>query len=177
QKDFALLLRAFAAGCGEGDRLVILGEGPERPRLERLAARLSIANRVELPGHVPDVLPWFDRADALVLSSRYEGAPPGVLEALARGLPVVATDCCAGVRDLLGGGAHGALVPPGDPNALARAMFAARAAPSSTAARREHLASFTIEAAAPRYLAAFAALVAAQRDVGRAPPAAAGALR
>jgi glycosyltransferase involved in cell wall biosynthesis len=90
QKDFGLLVRAFARIAAEGDRLVILGEGPQRSRLERLAAALGVADKVDLPGHVAEVGPRLATADVFVLSSRYEGVPAAVLEALAAGVPIVA---------------------------------------------------------------------------------------
>lgn len=155
QKDFPLLLRAFAAGCDERDRLVILGEGPERRRCERLATRLSIAEQVEMPGHVTDLNSWFAWADALVLSSRYEGAPAVILEALARGLPVVATNCSAGVDDLLAGGAFGEVASSHDPQGLSEAMFKRQRREISPAALRDHVVEFTVERAAPRYLEFF----------------------
>ncbi|MBX9814769.1 MAG: glycosyltransferase, partial [Sphingomonas sp.] len=124
QKNFALLLQAFAAMAGPQDRLTILGEGPERAALEAQAAALGISDRVAMPGHVSDLKPWLAANDVFVMSSLFEGVPAVVIEALAAGLAMVATDCSVSMRDLLGGGAFGALVPVGDAQALAAAMAA-----------------------------------------------------
>ncbi|POA63009.1 glycosyltransferase, partial [Pseudomonas sp. DP16D-R1] len=81
-------------------------EGPERRALEAQAARLGIAGSVYMPGHVDPLDAWLAEADAFVLSSDYEGVPAVVIEALAAGLPIIATDCCCSMADLLG---HGTL--------------------------------------------------------------------
>ena len=120
-KDFATLLHAFAR-LQRHARLVIIGEGKERPALAALARRLGIQDRVDLPGFVANPFPWLARADLLALSSRREGLPNALVEALALGIPVVATDCTGGVRELLQDGQLGPLVPVGDPAALADAM-------------------------------------------------------
>jgi glycosyltransferase involved in cell wall biosynthesis len=121
-KDFPTLLRAFARLRRPELRLLILGEGKERPGLTRLANRLGIADRLDLHGFVPNPFPFLARASLLALSSRREGLPNALIEALALGTPVVATDCTPGVRDLLQDGRLGPLVPVGDDAALARAL-------------------------------------------------------
>ncbi len=124
-KGFDLLLRAFAAcqEAGPSWRLVILGEGPERPRLEALALELGIAQRVHLPGQVAEPAPLLRQAEFFVMSSRYEGFPMALSEAMSCGLAVVASDCSAGVRQIVRPGLDGLLVPPGEPEALAQAML------------------------------------------------------
>lgn len=151
QKNFALLLDAFAAMARGDDRLTILGEGAERTSLEAQAARLGLADRVALPGHVEPLDAWLGAADAFVLSSDYEGVPAVVIEALAAGLPIAATDCCVSMRDLLGHGALGRIVPVGDVPALAAAMDAILADPSAPTAQRAEAARFTIEHATGKY--------------------------
>ncbi len=86
------LIRAFARGSDPADQLVILGDGPERPTLEALVARLGLSGQVRMPGDRPD--PWDEvaAADAFVLASQHEGMPNAVLESLALGTPVIATD-------------------------------------------------------------------------------------
>ena len=164
QKNFALLITGFARIAGPGDRLVIVGEGPERHRLERLAARLGVVGQVDLPGHVPDVTPWLARADVFVLSSRYEGVPAAVLEALAVGVPIVATDCCVSMTELLAAGALGRLVPPGDAGALALAMDEARPSGApAVAAMRAQAERFTVERSAARYLVVMESAIADHR--------------
>jgi glycosyltransferase involved in cell wall biosynthesis len=122
QKDFATLVRAVARlGCERPCELVILGEGVERPRLEALACELGIAERVHLPGFSKRAPAAMRRADLYVLSSRFEGSPNALVEAMAAGTPVVATDCRSGPREILRDGALGALVPVGDAAGLAGA--------------------------------------------------------
>lgn len=121
-KDFPNLLRAFARLRRPETKLLILGEGKERTGLERLAGRLGIADRLDLHGFVANPFPYLARARLLALSSRREGLPNALVEALALGTPVVATDCTSGVRDLLQDGRLGPLVPVGDDAALARAL-------------------------------------------------------
>lgn len=124
-KGFDLLLEAFAA-CGPAARdwrLVILGEGPERPRLEAQAMRLGIAPRVHLPGQVAEPLPLLKQAEFFVMPSRYEGFPMALCEAMSCGLAVVASDCSAGVRQIVRPGVDGLLVPPGDVQSLSQCML------------------------------------------------------
>ena len=158
QKNFPLLVRAFARIAGPGDRLAILGEGPERARLERLADRLGVAGGLLLPGHVEDTRPWLAGADTFVLSSDYEGLPAVVLEAFAAGLPVVATRCAASLPVLIDEGRTGRLVPVGDAAALAAAMAPPMAFDRARA--RATVDRFTVERAAPAYLDLFRELVA-----------------
>ncbi len=155
QKNFALLLDAFARIAQPADRLRILGEGPERAALEAQAARLGIADRVALPGHTDPLDVWLGAADAFVLSSDFEGVPAVVIEALAAGLPIIATDCCVSMADLLGHGTLGTLVPVGDAAALGAAMatIAATEPAATVDARRAAAARFTIEHAADKYVA------------------------
>jgi glycosyltransferase involved in cell wall biosynthesis len=122
QKNHAQLLRAFARMGREDTKLMILGEGPLRSDLERLAAELGILDRVVLPGFQIDPWPFYASASLFVLSSNWEGFANVVLEALAAGLPVVSTDCPSGPAEILDHGRFGALVPVGDEAALAAAM-------------------------------------------------------
>lgn len=112
----------------------VVGDGPERSRLEALAIDLSIEERVDFMGVVPDAARFFSAFDVLVLSSRSEGTPMVVLEAMGMGVPVVAT-AVGGVEDLLRDGLNGWLVPPEDPVRLARAIWAALDDPGERAAR------------------------------------------
>jgi glycosyltransferase involved in cell wall biosynthesis len=122
QKRFDLLLRALASIDHRDARLTILGDGPLRPSLERLAHELGVADRVDMPGYVEDVTAWLRRSDMLVLSSDYEGLPAVIVEALACNVPVATTQSFFAARDLLRGFASCAVVPIGDPQALARAI-------------------------------------------------------
>lgn len=151
QKNFALLLEAFAAMAGPADRLTILGEGPDRAALEARMAALGIADRVAMPGHVSDLKPWLAESDVFVMSSLFEGVPAVIIEVLAAGLPIVATDCSVSMRDLLGQGVFGTLVPVGDAQSLAAAM-AAPPAPAPANERLDYVRRFTLEEGALGYL-------------------------
>lgn len=123
QKDFPTLLAAFAAvRRSRPARLVILGDGPLREELEELVARLGLSDDVSLPGFCANPYPAMSAADVFVLSSRWEGSPGALIEAMYCGAPVVATDCPSGPRQILDGGRHGRLVPVGDAAAMADAI-------------------------------------------------------
>lgn len=155
QKDFATLLRAFARLRAEREaRLLLVGEGPERPRLEALVRDLGLAKDVELAGFVDDVAVLMADASLLALSSAWEGLPTVLVEALACGTPVVATDCPSGPREILEGGRWGALVPVGDDAALAAAISRTIDAPPPRDALRKRAADFGVERAARLYLEA-----------------------
>lgn len=168
QKDHDTLLRAFAASRAAATHdLVIVGEGMERASLSRLAAGLGIAGRVVLAGELTDPYPLMSRAALFVLASRWEGYPNVLLEALALGLPVVATDAPCGASEILAGGRHGALVPMADPVALAAAIDATLDGRQPVAPWPEH--DHGVAVAAARYLA----LLAGGADVEPAPASAA----
>ncbi|HEU0246284.1 MAG TPA: glycosyltransferase [Gaiellaceae bacterium] len=123
QKDFPTLLRAFShVRAKRPARLLILGEGPEREPLEALARELELSGDVSLPGATTNPYAYMARSTAFILSSRWEGLPTVLIEAMSCGAPVVATDCPSGPREILAGGRYGALVPVGDVQALAAAM-------------------------------------------------------
>ncbi|WP_380780086.1 glycosyltransferase [Sphingomonas sp. R86520] len=123
EKGFAQLIEAFAMLPAAMARLVIVGDGPEADTLRRQSEALGIADRVELAGYVADIRPSLDTARVFVLASDFEGYPAVVVEALAAGRPVVATDCTPATRLLEAPGA-GMVVPLGDSAALARAIAA-----------------------------------------------------
>jgi glycosyltransferase involved in cell wall biosynthesis len=153
QKDFATLVRAFAQlRRARPARLMILGEGEERPRLEALVAELGVAADVALPGFRQDVLSCMAHSAVFVLSSAWEGLPTVLIEALAVGVAIVATDCPSGPREILQDGRLGVLVPVGDAPAMARAMERALQAGRPAAPPEDALAPFTMDAALDRYL-------------------------
>ncbi|WP_416909153.1 MAG: glycosyltransferase [Polymorphobacter sp.] len=167
QKNLPLLLKAFARAATPDDRLTILGEGSERPRLEAMIAELGLQAKVALPGH-GQVPPALATHDVFVLSSAYEGVPAVVIEALAAGLPVVATRCSVSMPSLIG--PFGTLVANFDEAALAAAI---KAQPLLSAAARtraaEAMRAFTLERAASRYTALFAAMVANSPEIAILP--------
>ncbi|HVM69821.1 MAG TPA: glycosyltransferase family 4 protein [Gaiellaceae bacterium] len=118
-KDFSTLVRALAELREVPHRAVVAGDGPDRPALE--AERDELGVRVELSGERDDVPALLAAADVFVLSSRSEGMPMSILEAMAAGLPVVAS-AVGGVPELVVDGETGLLVPPGDADALAAAL-------------------------------------------------------
>lgn len=144
QKGFDLLLQAFAKIASDFPdwRLVIWGEGPDREALERARARLGLEAGVSLPGLTEDAGGWIERTGIFVLSSRYEGMPNVLLEAMTAGLPVVAFDCPAGPAELLEDGRTGLLVPPEDVDALSAALASLMA----DRPRRQALAAGAAEA-------------------------------
>lgn len=153
QKDFATLLRAFARVRRQRRaRLLILGEGVRRPELETLAGTLGVAADVGMPGFVENPHAYLARAAVFALSSRWEGLPRVVIEALAAGCPVVSTDCPGGPTEILEGGAWGRLVPVGDSRALAEALLATldEAPPRDRLRRRAQC--FSVERSADGYL-------------------------
>ncbi|WP_019624876.1 glycosyltransferase [Thioalkalivibrio thiocyanoxidans] len=153
QKDFATLLRAFARLHAQRTcRLIILGEGPERARLQHLARELDIADHVDLAGFRANPYPFMRTASLLVLSSRFEGSPNVLVEAMALGTPVVATDCPSGPRDILDGGRCGPLVPVGDAAALADGMARGLDAPTEPTQLQQAVADYTVEKSARAYL-------------------------
>lgn len=124
QKGFDLLLGAFGMVARRFPdwSLVLMGEGGSRPALEELRERLGLAGRVFLPGSVRAPQAVLCRADLFVLSSRFEGFPNALGEAMAAGLPVIAADCPTGPREIVRDGVDGILVAVDDCGALATAM-------------------------------------------------------
>ncbi len=117
RKDLGTLLRAFAAWARKDASLVLVGEGDQRAELEALAASLAIAHRTHFTGFRPDRLEWIKGFDLFVLPSRVEGIPRCLMEAMALGVPVLASDI-AGTRELVTHGETGLLFPAGDASAL-----------------------------------------------------------
>ncbi len=151
-KDYPTLLSAFALLCQEVDaRLLILGKGECKEALSSQARRLGIADKVFMPGFVHDPSKYYQQADALVLSSVYEGLPTVIIEALAAGLPVVSTDCPSGPREILADGQYGKLVPTRDPPALAMAIANALSTKPDTEALKARAQDFSIDKAADQY--------------------------
>lgn len=155
QKDFPTLIEAFAKVHHEIPcRLVILGEGKERFQYESLATELGIADSIDFPGFVANPYAYLSRASLFVLSSRWEGSPNALTEAMALGIPVVATDCPSGPREILHNGDLGKLVAIGDVDALAQAMIDTIKNPPSASRLQAAVSSYTIETSTSKYLEA-----------------------
>ncbi len=122
-KDYPLLIKATASLIERGCRLnlCIVGDGPCRPELESLVQRLGVGDSVRFPGMVTNVNEWYRRFDVFVVSSKREGLPMVLLEAMAHGIPVVSTDAGA-CSEVVNDGDGGLVVPTGDRVALAAAI-------------------------------------------------------
>ena len=123
QKNFPLLLQAIAHLKDDLPlRLIVLGQGPLRGQLLRLAKELGIEERVDFVGFQKNPYAWMSKADAFVLSSDYEGFGNVIVEAMACGVPVIATNCSSGPAEIISHRHDGLLVPPGDAVGLAAAI-------------------------------------------------------
>ncbi len=152
QKDFATLLDAFAEVRGRRPaRLIIIGSGKGADALRTQARLLGVADDLDLPGHVDNPFAYYRRAAVFVLSSRWEGLPNVLVEALACGCPVVSTDCPSGPDEVLEGGRYGKLVPVGDVSAMAAAIEAALRDPGDAAARIARAKDFSLERVVEAY--------------------------
>lgn len=147
-KDFSTLIRAFAlVRKVRAARLMILGEGEERPRLEALVQELGLEDDIQLPGFVENPYKYMKRSALFVLSSRWEGLPTVLIEAAALGVPVISTDCPSGPAEILGE-REDLLVPVGDVAALARGICRSLAQPLS---QRIEVDRYTLHHAVARY--------------------------
>jgi glycosyltransferase involved in cell wall biosynthesis len=152
QKNFSLLIRAFAkVRRSERCRLVILGDGSERPMLAELALSLGLEHEISMPGFLPNPHAYVARSALLVMSSDFESLSNVVIEAMAVGTPVIATDCPSGPSEALNNGRYGTLVPVGDADRLAAAILKVlRERPQPVAG--DWLNQFTTRYSADRYL-------------------------
>lgn len=152
-KNHALMLEAMKRLRQRGEfRLILLGDGELRGQLEELIRRDGLDDVVDLAGSVPNPAAYFRRADVVALSSRYEGLPTVLVEALAVGAKTVSTDCPGGSREILKNGALGILVEPGDPEALADGILRAVEWEPDRAALRARAQDFTDRQSAQEYL-------------------------
>jgi glycosyltransferase involved in cell wall biosynthesis len=168
EKDLITLLRAFqAARARRPLRLIILGEGSERPKLEAFVATHGLSNAVSLPGFRRDAPTFLCRCDLFVLSSIYEGMPNALLQALMIGSRVVSMNCPSGPREILDDGRYGQLVPVGDWRALAEAVLASLDKPPPVL-EQAFIAKFSPDRAARSYVEVLAAAVEDVRTTARA---------
>lgn len=124
QKDFSTLIRAFSmANKIKPFRLIILGDGRKREELQSLVDELGLHDSVDMPGFIENPYPFMKRASLFILSSKYEGFPGVLIEALACGVPVISTNCPSGPEEILANGKYGRLVPIGDVEGMASAII------------------------------------------------------
>ena len=155
-KGFDMLLNAFSQVEPSNIQLVVLGDGPERDHLLSLARRLKMSGRVWFPGAVSDIAHWYRRAECFVLSSRNEGWPNVLVEAMATGCPVVSFRCDYGPAEIVQHGTSGLLVAAGDVDALshaiARVVTDCRLSASLSVGGECRAAWFASQVVAPRWL-------------------------
>ena len=156
-KNFPALVRAFAQVEPAEARLVILGEGPDKPAIEAEIVRLGLQMRVSLPGYIAAPAPTFRQARCFALASDSESFGMVVVEALAHGLPVVATNS-DGPREILAAADLGTLVAQEDPGVLARAITHYLAEPGDAAPRMARAREFSTEQAVAAYSSLFDAI-------------------
>ena len=156
-KGFERLVTAFADVKQTDLHLVLVGEGDDRRRLSSLAYSLGIESRVHLPGAVSDVGPWYHHAQCFVLSSRHEGFPNALIEAMANGCAVISFDCQYGPSEIVEDGRSGLLIAQDDIAALTEAISLVV---SDSELRqqlgdegRQRVADFSVEKIAPRWYA------------------------
>nr|WP_259406078.1 glycosyltransferase [Shouchella clausii] len=154
QKDYPTLLRAFA-NLQQNElpeaRLLFIGDGEENEPLKKLAFELGVRSVVDFAGFQPNPYAYMKKAHLFALSSAWEGFGNVIVEALATGTPVVATDCPSGPREILADGKYGQLVPVGDTVALAQAMKDALLSHHDEAELISRAREFTVEACAAAY--------------------------
>ncbi|MCP4693024.1 MAG: glycosyltransferase [Desulfobacterales bacterium] len=155
RKDFSTLIEAFALVRREREaRLVILGKGRQRERLEALARDLGIESDTLMPGFVSNPFAYMSKASVFVLSSVCEGAPVVLMEALSLGLPVVSTDCPSGPREILENGRYGPLAPVGNREILAREILNTLEKPLDPDTLKSAASPYQVAESANRYLEA-----------------------
>jgi glycosyltransferase involved in cell wall biosynthesis len=153
QKDFPTLIRAFAQlRQSRPCRLIILGEGHQRKSLESLARELDVAQDLALPGFTSNPYVYMRHANLFVLSSRWEGSPNVLTEAMALGTPVISTDCPSGPNELLDQGRIAPLVPMGDWRRLADTMAHVLDQPMAPESLQDAVREYNAETSAKRYL-------------------------
>mgnify|MGYP005838982917 CR=1 FL=1 len=152
-KDFTTLIKAFDIVRRKRQaRLMILGEGEERLKLEALVKRLGLEGEVVFPGFMVNPYKYMKRASVFVLSSRSEGFALALAEAMALGIPVVATDCPNGPYEILDGGKFGSLVPIGDYKKLAEEIMKNLDIPKTDIAAQHAMKNFALERILNEYI-------------------------
>ena len=153
QKDFPNLIKAFYIVKKQLDaRLIILGEGEDRKALEDLVQDLQLSDFIDMPGFVDNPYAFMAASDLFVSSSAWEGLPTVLIEAMASGSNVVATDCPGGTSEILEAGKYGAMVPVNNSQALAEAIINTLAKPPDESLVAKRARSFSDRVATDNYL-------------------------
>ena len=153
QKNHQLMFQALRRLRAEGDwRLILLGTGELEEELRQLSSHLQIGEWVDFRGYVKNPYAYFAAADCVVLSSRFEGLPTVLIEALACGSAIVSVDCPSGPREILGDGVYGTLVPTGDSRALAEGIKEAVSREPDREKLMRRSLDFSVEKSADRYV-------------------------
>lgn len=153
QKDFATLIRAFAQLQQDHHcRLIILGDGRDRDHLQTIADDLGVGHLIDMPGFTENPYAYMANARLFVLSSRWEGSPNVLTEAMVLGTPVVSTDCPSGPKEILDGGRYGPLVEMGDDLALYQAMTVMLTKPTDAKLLMSAVSEYDAEISAGHYL-------------------------
>jgi len=151
-KDLFTLIKAFNIVRKYRDsRLIVLAEEKRRPELKQLIKELSCENHVDMLGFVDNPYPYLKKSSVFVLSSKWEGLPTSLIEAMALGTPVIATDCPGGPREVLENGKWGRLVPVGDAETMAEAILETLDSPNPPP-KEAWNPRFTLEQAVQDYL-------------------------
>ncbi|VUD42562.1 N-acetylgalactosamine-N, N'-diacetylbacillosaminyl-diphospho-undecaprenol 4-alpha-N-acetylgalactosaminyltransferase [Thalassocella blandensis] len=153
QKDFETLIKAFnEVNKSTPCRLIILGEGGKRQELEALIASFGLQDHVLLPGFQSNPMSWVKAANVFVLSSRWEGSPNALTEALALGVPSVSTRCPSGPDETLAEGKFGPLVEMGDFTNMARQILRVLENPLTSEVLKSAVAEYHVSISADKYL-------------------------
>lgn len=153
QKDFPTLIRAFAKVRETQEaRMLILGDGSDRPQLTDLIEQIGLQDDVNLPGFVANPYKYMSRADVFVNSAKHEGFGNVIVEAMMCETPVVATDCLGAPAEILAGGTYGRLVPVGDPQAMADGIIDSLRDPIDKALLRSRAHDFSVDSAIEQYI-------------------------
>ena len=152
QKDFSTLINAFAIVKKiQPCRLVILGQGPQKQKLEPLVEELELKNDVAMLGFAENPSAYMAQAAVFVLSSAWEGLPNALIEAMAIGTPVVSTNCPSGPAEIMDNGKYGSLVSVGDSKGMAEAILSVLSG-NFKLVEPAWLKQFTLEVATEKYL-------------------------
>ena len=160
KKDYPTMIKAFQIASSQSNniRLLILGDGPERNKLENLIENVKLKNKIELLGHIQDPHPYYYYSFGYLLSSVSEGMPSSVIEALGSACQIISTDCPSGPNEILSGGEYGKIVEIKDHKKMARYITETldNAIPKSKLLERAY--DFTIENGVKEYVSTISEL-------------------